>query len=316
MGGGWYDSPEFMEVINKLNSIAERSIQVDRQSSAEIAMVVDENSLAVVETDSNFTRQLLAGQRFQIGHIGAPVDYLLTDDLAKAPDYKMYIFISAFHITPEQRKEIERLKDRGAKAIVWIYAPGFIGEKSLDIQGTRDVTGMKISYIKEKGIPAVTITGSGAKALSGVKAGITYGATERQTGPIFYGDDPQSEVLGILKNYNKPGLIRKMVNGIQVYYSAGPCIASSILRAIALEIGIHIYNVQDDAFNGNRSFISIHANEAGQRTIRLQQITDVYDVYNDTSVGKQVQEFTVDFPAHNTALYFIGSEDEWLKTKK
>ena len=47
MGGGWYDSPEFMEVFDKLNSIAERSTHTDRRSAAEIAMVVDEHSLAV-----------------------------------------------------------------------------------------------------------------------------------------------------------------------------------------------------------------------------------------------------------------------------
>ena len=37
-----------------------------------------------------------------------------------APTYKMYVFLSAFRVTEAQKKSIQRLYSRGAKAIVWV----------------------------------------------------------------------------------------------------------------------------------------------------------------------------------------------------
>lgn len=313
MGGGWYDSPEFMEAIGKLNRIAERSIHVDRRSAAEIVMVVDEHSLAIAEADSNFTRQLLAAQRYQIGHMGAPVDYLLTDDLAIAPDYKMYIFVSQFHVTPEQKKEIKRLKERGAKAIVWVYAPGFVSEDRLDVNGIKDLTGISVSYEKEKAISRVDITGS--PTLPDARPGLSYGATERPTGPVFFADDKEAELLGIIKPLGKPGLVVKEIDGVQVYYSAAPAIAAPVLRGIARKAGVNIYIDRYDDIYVNRSFLGIHTDRPGPRQITLPKKTDVYDVYLERPVASQVSEFSVQIDGRSSVLYFLGSESEWNKTR-
>ena len=332
MGGGWYDQPEFLEVINKLNEIAERSIHYDRRSAAEIAIVVDEHSLCYTERSNRLTKPLLYTQRLQIGRIGAPVDYILLDDLNRAKDYKMYVFLNAFHVSGEQQEEIDRLASRGAKALFWVYAPGFVGE-TLDIKNSEKLTGLKINYTNDTKPLEVVITSQGRNVLSIAEENLTYGTggyinynrpnvsengeisypAEPATvvGPVFYGDDPDAEVLGIIKTNGKPGLIRKEVNGMQVYYSAAPNIASAVFRGAAEKAGVHIYTKENDSFYANKSFVAVHTKDAGGRTLRFSDPTDVYDVYNEKIIAENAKEVSVQLPEKHTILYFLGSEAEW-----
>ena len=53
MTGDWFDTAESMEMITKLNYIAERSVRTDRTSVAEITVVVDEKSLLYIAMNSD-----------------------------------------------------------------------------------------------------------------------------------------------------------------------------------------------------------------------------------------------------------------------
>ena len=144
----WYDwgsfgSPEAIQLIGRVNAIAERSIHADLRSVAEIAAVVDEKSLHCLELGWSLYRPLIQEQRMPFARIGAPVDWILMDDLDEAPTYKMYVFLSAFRVTDAQKKSIQRLYSRGAKAIVWVYAPGILGA-ALDGKDSFAVTGTEV----------------------------------------------------------------------------------------------------------------------------------------------------------------------------
>lgn len=334
MGGGWYDDPAFLEILKKLNNIAERSIHYDRSSAAEIAIVVDENSLCYTERSNRLTKPLLYNQRLQIGRIGAPVDYILMDDIGIAWNYKMYVFLNAFHVSPEQKKEIKRLPDRGAKTLLWVYAPGFIGD-SLDIKNSEELTGLRINYTRDTAPLEVEITQKGKAVLAIAESDVVYGTgsfidynrqsvdksgkisygkePETSVGPVFFGDDPDAEILGILKTNGKPGLIRRNVDGVQVYYSAAPNIASAVLRAIAVQSGIHIYTNENDSFYANKSFLAISTDKEGPRTFRFPLPTNVYDVYNEKLMASNAKEIRLDLPEKHTTLYFLGTEEEWKK---
>lgn len=324
MRSGWYDEPPFMEIITKLNRIAEKSIDFDRSSNAEIAIVVDEHSLLYTELNSRLTIHLLSAQRLQNGRIGAPVDYILLDDIGKAKDYKMYVFLNAFRVTPEQKNEIDRLSARNARALVWVYAPGFIGE-TLDSKNSEQLTGFSLNYTLDEKSLDVQLTDLGASVLNISNEDGRYGmnytggrvnfrpAPPSVVGPVFYADDPDAIVLGILETNGKPGLVRKELNGMQVYYSAAPSLSSHVLRSIAEIAGVHIYTNENDAFHSNKSFISLHTNKAGKRTLKFPISTDVYDVYNEKTIAANSNEVDIDLPEKHTVLYFFGSKEEWDK---
>jgi hypothetical protein len=312
-----FDSPEIMKLVGKLNAIAERSIHTDRRSVAEIAAVVDEKSLHYLELGWSLYRPLIQEQRAPMGRIGAPVDWILMDDLEEAPAYKMYVFLDAFHVTEAQKKSIQRLYSRGAKALVWVYAPGIAGA-ALDGKDSYDVTGMKLKLLFDKSGLHVEIGAPGAKALPGVMEGWRYGtdgfmsnSTSNRIGPIMVGDDPSATTLGMLYGFNEAGLISKVVNGAQAYFSSAPLLPDWLLRSMARKAGVHIYDSQDDALYVNKSFLGIHTPKAGKRVIRFPAPVSVFDVYADKTIASKVTEVTLDLPARYSGLYFLGTQQQW-----
>ncbi len=315
MGGGWYDEPEFMKIIKKLNEIGEKSIQTDRSESSEIAVVVDENSIFYTGLKKTLMKPLMYDQILNLGKIGAPFDWVFQSDLDIARPYKFYIFINPFHVDVQQKAAIDRLKSRGAKGFLWLYGAGFAGEKSLDVKGCTDLTGINI---KMKGVACpllVKITAEGAKMLAPVYTDSIYG-TANSIGPLLYPDDPDTKVLGTIQGQGVAGLVLKHIGGLDVYYSSAPTLPGSVLRGMASRSGVHIYDYQDDAVYANQSFLSIHAQGSGVRNVRLPKRTDVYDVYNDTIAAKNAIRFDVDLPDKQTVLYFLGSAEEWKKIKQ
>ena len=314
MGGGWYDSEPMLNLIKKLNAIGERSIDFDRTSNSEIAVVVDEYSNYMMRMDKRLSCPQIFFQVLPLGRIGAPVDYILQDDLDLAKPYKLYIFLNAFHVSDKQREMIQKLPERGAQAFLWIYAPGYAGD-TLDIQGCCDLTGLNISSKESEGQLLVKINHNGSHILPGVKEGAMYGTRDagvrNMIGPIFYGDDPSAEVLGDLYSHELPGLITKKVNGIQAYYSAAPLLSAEVLRGIAARSGVHIYNFRDDVLYANNSFIAVHTAESGTRTLRFPEKTSLYDVYHDREIGRDINHIDIDMANRKTFLYFMGTKEEW-----
>ena len=55
----------------------------------------------------------------------------------------------------------------------------------------------------------------------------------------------------------------------------------------------------------------IHASETGEKVLRLPFPTDVYECYEDRLVGENISEIRESMKAHATALYFLGSKDQF-----
>lgn len=65
-------------------------------------------------------------------------------------DYKLHIFVNAFHVTPEEQAPIHaRLKWNDAMA-VWIYTPGYIGD-GLSIGSMEALPGIRLAETDSAG---------------------------------------------------------------------------------------------------------------------------------------------------------------------
>lgn len=306
---GSFDSPEAMKLIGRVNAIAERSLHTERGSVAQIAAVVDEKSLHTIELGWSLYRPLIQEQRMPFGRIGAPVDWILMDDLDAAPAYKMYVFLNAFRVTEQHKAAIQRLRQRGAKAIVWVYAPGIVG-KALDGADSEAVTGIKLKLLLDKSPLNVEIAAAGQKLLPGVAQGWKYG-TANKLGPVMVSQDPTATTLGSLYGFGEPGLVVKPQGGVETYFSSAPMLPDWLLRSIARKAGVHIYNAQDDALYVNRSFVGIHTPKAGRRILRFPEPVDLFDVYAGKQVARRAREVVLDLPARRSALYFRGTREQW-----
>jgi hypothetical protein len=304
-----YAAPDGMRLISRLNAIAEQSVHADRSSVAEVAVVVDEKSLNCLDLGWSLYRPLIQEQRLPFGRIGAPVDWILMDDLDAAPAYKVYFFLDAFRVTESQKQAVQRLYARGARALVWIYAPGLLGA-ALDGKGSYSLTGIKLKLLFDTSPLQVDIDAAGVEALPGLTRGWRYG-TENKLGPVMVGDDPEATVLGRLFGYGEPGLVVKRVNGAQAYFSSAPKLPDWLLRSIATKAGVHIYDPQDDVLYVNKSFLGIQATRPGRRTLRFPAPVDLFDLRAGKTIAQRATSVTLDLPVRYSGLYFLGSEQKW-----
>jgi hypothetical protein len=195
-----------------------------------------------------------------------------------------------------------------------VYAPGYVG-KTLDVKGCLDLTGIRLKSLDDKSPLQVEISAKGQSFLQDVPAGSMYG-TSMKIGPIIVGDDPSAEVLGALYGVGEQGLITKKIDGVQVYFSAAPALSPEVLRGIARKAGVHLFESGDDVLYVNKSFFGIHTVRPGKRTLRFPKPTDLYDVYHGATVAAKAKDVTLDLPVRHSALYFMGTKDEWDALKK
>ena len=309
MGGGWYDEPEVMTAIGQMNRIAERSAAFDRSSVAEVALVIDAESTYYTLDRPIMGNLAVNRQRLGLGHMGAPFDAILLDDLEQARPYKLYVFANAYHLSPEDRRTIERRVKAEGRTALWVYTAG-----AVDPEGTEPVTGIRLTHDRTAAPLQVAITNTGDPITHRLKAGASWGAAEA-VAPVFYCDDPSATVLGSLKGVGKAGLAVRRFEEWTSVWCAAPDMPSWLLREIARDAGVHIYSEHDEALYANRSFIGIHSHGAGPRRLRFPQAVDLYDVFGDKQAARQVREFGVELPASTTAFYFLGTAEQWQRAE-
>ncbi len=311
MEGGWYDSPEAMKMITKLNEIGSKSVNFDRESVADVAVVVEEKSLLYLGMGSDLYNSWILEQPREFGKMGTPVDWIMADDIGKTKKYKMYVMLNLLHVTDNVKNEISKLQQGGTKAIVWVYAPGLMTDKA-DESNCERLTGIKLKMLRDKSPLQVEINDEGHKMLPSLPEGYIYG-TYYKIGPVMVADDNSAQTLGTLYGFDLPGLVYKDIKGVQTWYTASTKLSYQLLRAIAAKAEINIYDDTDDGLYMNKSFISINTARGGKRTLSFPEPVNLYDVYNDKVVAKDAKEVTVDLPIRTTAIYFRGTEEEWKK---
>jgi len=331
--GQTYHDDQIIQLLGRLKQIDEKFLDADKRSNADIAVILDEASFTYCgDGEPLFNALLTAQKQWEFAFIGAPWDpYLLADiDNPKLRDYKLYVFLNTFRVTPEQRAAIQaRLKRNGATA-VWVYAPGYIGEK-LSVENMRALTGVRLAENDSAGELRVEITSYDHVYTKSLPRGFVYGtdvnvenikrwydhqiylkdprdpSLQRDLpgfciNPRFWSDDPQAQILGKLAGIDKPGLVVKKQPGWTSVYSSAPILPAALLRNVARAAGCHIYSDAGDVVYANRNFLGIYAPGGGSRTVRLPRKSRVVDLLENRVLADGVTEFPLKLAANSTML--------------
>jgi hypothetical protein len=331
--GGTFHDPEIVDHLGKLKKLDLRDLEGDKRPNSEIAVVVDESTFTYFgDGEPLFNALLTAQKQWELAFIGAPFDPQLLSDMGNPQlrDYKLYIFLNTFHVTPQQRDAIHaRLKRNGATA-VWVYAPGYIGQK-LSLDDMRALTGIRIGADDSAGELHVAITSRGHPYTKDLADNFAYGTDvnvenikrwydhqiylkdPRDPGlkrdlpgfriaPRFYANDPQAQVLGTLAGVNKPGLAVKQQAGWTSVYSSAPILPAALLRNIARAAGCHIYSDAGDVVYANRRFVAIYAPAGGTRTVHLPLKARVTDALDGHEFAAAASEFPLHMEANGTVI--------------
>jgi hypothetical protein len=331
--GGTFHDDQIVGLFANLKKIDEKYLESDKRSNAEIAVVLDEASFTYTgDGEPLFNALLTAQKQWELGFIGAPWEpYLLTDmDNPKLRDFKLYIFLNTFRVTPQQRAAVQaRLKRNGATAL-WVYAPGYIGDR-LSVENMRALTGIQLRESATAGELRVEITSTDHPYTKSLAKGLAYGTDvnvdnikrwydhqiylkdprdpglERdlpgfRINPRFWSDDPAATVLGKVAGLDKPGLVVKKQAGWTSVYSSAPIVPAALIRNIARAAGCHIYSDAGDVVSANRAILSLYAPAGGTRTVHLPSKSRVIDLLENRTIAEGVTEFPLTLAPNATVL--------------
>jgi len=270
---GWMaEDKRMMQVIGRGHEI-ERELwnipikTMDPRTS--IAVIVDGKCSDYTITKSDVHEVTMVAQIPLMYHAGVGVDLFLLSDLDKIPDYKCYFFLNTFRITDSQKKIIETRLKKNNNTLVWVYAPGLIGNNTLDSGNISKITGIRMEVTEKEFKPAVIISEEkGPIKLPGC-SGRTYTYTSTvKIGPHFIPAD--GKVLGTIEGSEAPGLVVRKFPEWTSVYSFVPSLPAFLVRAIAEYSGIHIANREEsDTTYASDRLLCIHTANPGKRTIYL-----------------------------------------------
>lgn len=320
-GRGWFKDPPTMQAIGRMQQIAAEALERNREPNAQIAVVVSTRSKQYIRSGTDLLRNLY-GQQFEvkIPRIGAPFDLLLVDDLPRAGDYRLYIFLDAFYLSEADRQVIRDRVLGDGKMVLWMVAPGFITDEGLSLEAMSDLTGIRMSAIESplraSGDLHLSLVDLDHPFTAGVNSGTQY-HVEGRLGPVFFAQDETAHTLGMSASlfgggrgyvgyHARPGFVVKEMDDWTSAWSGLPVLPPVILRNIARQAGVHIYSDGDDFVTANRFMVALHARYAGERVIRLPEPATVYDAMTGETVAERTHEFGVELRRNETGLWLLG----------
>jgi hypothetical protein len=249
-----------------------------RPYHADVALIVDPNSILYQKNDMDITIAQRALLRDLLPHAGASSGmYSLSDFLdGTEPPSAVYIFANAFSLSDTQITQIQsRLNAEGATAI-WQYAPGFLGPNGADASRVSNLTGIQVTQSD----------GYGYTSGTGVMAGYNWGFTNQNLlSPRLVVNDTGAEILGYYQSDTQPSSARKKVGNFESIFMGdfalgdllnfcwscvpNPLPDSAALRALLQTTGVHIWSTTGDVVMTDGTLLVIHAAAVGADSISL-----------------------------------------------
>lgn len=317
--GEWYDAPALREDFKRINRWADYSMQLPRREIAEVAVISQPQSEFYLGGHLDWTSNMYEAEQGQLEDLcrsGAPFSKFLIDDLADGliPDHKVYIFLDCFFLTDAERRAVEQLK-RDGKTLIWYYAPGFVTEHSLSLDGMKQLTGLDFT-VQDSGGVVVNLeqpTGRGLQRFGLPErlleqADLVENCMKTELSPRFVpaADASGTTVIGRYADTGDPAMVsRKFADWTSVYVPMTP-VPAEVLREIFRDAGVHIYLESNDNLAANAAWLCITAPEAGTKTVKLPEALDVYDVTGDTLIGRRLTEFQLPMQEKETKILAVG----------
>ena len=317
----WFDAPEARETIRRLRDVEIRLQECDRRGLGEVAVVLSQRAMAFQAPRAglhNVSHGMF--RNWHLGRMGAPFEELVVADLTRPglPAYKLYIFPDAFYLSDEERAIIDRVVKRNGATVLWLYADGFLSDTSASVENMLALTGIRLGRADIVGELDVRITDHAHALTADLPQPFAYGTgvdrdrytrpprpayvPETAMGPAFYVDDADADVLGTALGTGKPGLAVKDFGEWRSVYSAAPLVRWQLLRNIAREAGVNIYDDAGDYVWGSRALLAINALKAGRRSIHFPRPTTVTDAWADELLATRVMSLELDFGHLETKL--------------
>jgi hypothetical protein len=266
LGNGWFDSPEMMNEISKLEELRHELCKRQTKSISEILLVVDENAFCYSNAEPAF-HDLLMKEFIREMHLcGTPIDIFRQIDLKtiNLHKYKLIVFLNAFALNGKDWQTIEH-KLSTDTTLLWNYY----------VPNSTKITGF---YLHERSqLP-------NGKLIFNDNSQFKY---KNMQFPLFRIEN--SSGLEVLANYSDGGIAigQKIFKGRRNIFCTLPVIKAQHLRHIVENAGCHIYAPLDCTVYADNRFIGIFPRVDINNKLRLKETVDFVDMETRNSFNQR-----------------------------
>ncbi len=249
------------------------------------------------------TGDLVYVQRERLGQCGAPYDsMLLSDVVANAGRYKLWIFLNAFEDRQELRDALAAIRKAGG-VILCAYGTGFLGEGGVSAERMSALLGMRLRQAAPGSLQAVwtaPAAGGATRVLFGPPVAL----------PVrFAVADGGAEELGRYADGGGVAIARKG----RVLFCGSNQLQPELIAEAARLAGVHLWCAPGDGLSAGCGIVSLHAGSGGRKRIVLPRRSDVVDVFSGEVVARGTDAIEIDMAALSTRTFLLGDAAEILQ---
>lgn len=277
---GWFDDPAIWTQMKALRPMDEGLLQRPRAFRPEVAAVIDEQSMIRVAAGGDkLTRPAVYEVRRPLGRMGAPYgQYLLDDVAAGSVPAKLYVFLTPWCLSAEQRRELMVATQGAAK--IWCYAPGYQEpERLAPPEAMRELTGFRLEPTTQDQAWAVPTE-------LGRRLGLRQEFGVRQAmRPLFAPVDAKPDETLFVYPDGTPAVALRQTGGGHSLFVGPPGLTSELLRLAAMKAGVHLFTRTDCNVYANGPYLVLHAAADGPVEIDTRSHAPVIDLVTGEALG-------------------------------
>jgi hypothetical protein len=142
--GHWFEGQAIFDSIAQMRELWERLARPREESTAQVAVLVDAESMYYLDAKAKFYGDLLSRQRYGLYRMGTPYDLysfadLPTLDLSR---YRLVVLPNLFVVDAKRRSLLREKVCIGGKTVLWGYSPGIIADGRYDPSQVEKLTGI------------------------------------------------------------------------------------------------------------------------------------------------------------------------------
>jgi hypothetical protein len=309
-GEGWVQDAEVWQIARGLAELYTAHLRHRLAEQPEVAVIVDEHSLARVQSPKALVETLLIQQQEVLARAGIHYGvYLQSDLLRKAfPDARLYIFLNPIQVDSEVREAIRERLQRDGKTLVWLYTVALYDENGYTPDGPRDVAGIAIKaqpWNSETG----SIISNDRHPITERLRNKTIGTRER-INPTFYVLDERATVLGEYIQTGLPSIVVKDMGSWRSVFIGERHLSVDLLRGLCRFAGVHVWSQSSDVVRVSPPFVAVHSVGDGTLHLQLPAKQMVFDLTEWRLLAEEATNLRVNMRTGQSALYAVGGFEQ------
>ncbi len=332
LGLGMYDSPEMVREIKSVLEVGRKNYWKTGYDNHQVAVVLQaRDGFYFREDEPLLAPSIPQFKQFELERMGLGYDDLMLEDLKhldpkQTEQYKFWIFPSIVHLSDKELKLIKKHCLRNGNYVLWVYAPGALFEKGIDLKRMESICGFKCGYTMEPGELAVKVNSSKDPLLRGRKSPIVYGTYGEPSPdliryhsslrhypgsdvgfsitPRFYikkANRVLGNVLDIDSGQHAGLAVKGMGNWVSVL-SVAPMVPKYILRNIARAAGCHVFTDFLGQTYNSKNYVGFFAHETGDCVIKLPYLAKVTDVFKEKVIAENADSVVIPVKINDAIL--------------